>query len=100
MYGKLTDNMEFLITLFTLAILKVFELTFALIKWSFKAAWRVITWPFRLITFGRKPAKKKTARKECNNSIDRAIDHLTNNPQKLDFEDMFWLDELIGDDDR
>ena len=93
--------MEFFISLFILLIIKMFEWTFTLIKWSFNAAWWVISMPFKLL-FGQnnKPTKKETrpAPKKHSDPIDKAIDHWENKPEDLDMEDMFWLDELLGDD--
>lgn len=31
--------------------------------------------------------------------IDRAVDKWDSHPEDLDMEDMFWLDEVWGDDD-
>lgn len=93
--------MEFFISLFILLIIKVFEWTFTLIKWSFKAAWWVISMPFKLL-FGQnnKPVKKekRPASKKYSDPINKAMDHWENKPEDLDMEDMFWLDELLGDD--
>ena len=35
---------------------------------------------------------------DTKDPIDRAIDKMDNHPEDLDIEDMFWLDEILGDD--
>lgn len=38
------------------------------------------------------------AKEELMDPIEVAEDHFDNHPEDLDIEDMFWLDEIMGDD--
>lgn len=92
--------MEFFVSLLILIFVKMLEWTFALIKWTFKGIWLLFAWPFKLKQAGSKaaPKAKASASKRYSGPIDKAIDHWENDPKELDMEDMFWLDELLGDD--
>lgn len=92
--------MEFFISIFILIVIKIFEWIFSLIKWSFKIAWWVVTLPFKLLGLGKNSGKKPnvSTKSKYSNPVDKAIDHWENKPEELDVEDVFWLDELIGDD--
>ena len=61
----------------------------------------LITLPFELIKPSKAPKKSRTAqisRSRYRDPIEKMEDHWDNHPEDLDLEDIFWLDELAGDD--
>ena len=93
--------MEFIICIFILKL--ALKWGWGLAKVCIKGALFAISLPFKLL-FGESPIlyekpSPKPRQKACYiDPIDKAIDHWDNSPEDLDMEDMFWLDELWGDD--
>ena len=40
----------------------------------------------------------KPQRKTYSDPITKAMDRFENNPEDMDMEDYFWMDEILGDD--
>jgi len=96
--------MELLACLLVLAFIKIAEWSIKLIVYCFKLSLLLIALPFKMIfkllfsNHNQEP-KNPTKHREYNDPIEKMEDHWDNHPEDLDMEDIFWLDELCGDDD-
>ena len=91
--------MEFFVCIGILVFIKLIEWSWKLFAFSFKLMWGFLTLPFRCFSKPGKAVRQKPYQAKCyQDPIEKAIDHWDNSPKDLDMEDMFWLDELMGDD--
>ena len=90
--------MEFFVCIGILIFIKLVEWSLQLFIFSLMLMWNLLILPFKLIKKSE-PAKRNISYKNgFSDPIEKAYDHWDNSPKDLDMEDMFWLDEILGDD--
>lgn len=96
--------MDFFISLFVLLLIKMIEWSVKLFAISVKVMFWIICLPFKLLGYGINSgaANKKNSypanNKAYSGPIDKALDRFENHPEDMDLEDLFWIDEILGDD--
>ena len=92
--------MELIAYLILAIFIKVLEWSWTAFQIAINCAFWFISLPFRLIFKipDKAPKKASSSKKYYNDPVEKAFDHWDNSPEKLDMEDMFWLDEILGDD--
>ena len=92
---------EIFVCLGILLFTKVLEWIWTGIRISAAILKFLITLPFELMKSSKKPQKSRTAqisKPRYRDPIEKMEAHWDNHPEDLDLEDIFWLDELAGDD--
>lgn len=95
--------MEIFACLLVLLFIKLIEWTWKFFIAICKLCGFLIMLPFKGLNMfinekANKSRKVQNSRREYHDPVEKMEDHWDNHPEELDLEDIFWLDELTGDD--
>ena len=94
--------MELFACLMVLIFVKCLEWSVKLVSYLLKLCVFLVSLPFKMLSLSlfnnSHQAEIAKKHKQYHDPIEKMEDHWDNHPEDLDLEDIFWLDELIGDD--
>jgi len=96
--------MEFFVSLFVLLLIKMIEWGFKFLGLCFKGVFWLMLLPFKILDLAASSGSTSTkssyspSRKTYSDPINKAMDRFENHPEDMDMEDLFWIDEILGDD--